>query len=89
MTGAAKSADRPIVPPPQHNLATAVERALALVRKQPAEQLQWLGARRDGDLWALPVLNDVLSIELAGGEVQTSALRKPQGTCQYGGSESA
>ena len=66
------SAGGPGVPPPQHNLQEAAARALAAVRGQPAQQLDWLGARRDGECWRVAVLDDVLAVDLGDGSVRTS-----------------
>jgi len=62
----------PAVPPPQRNLQQAAARALAVVRGQPVEQLRWLGARARDDRWDLPVLEELLSIDLDDGAVRTS-----------------
>lgn len=70
-----ESTSRAAVPPPQRNYEEAAARALMLVRKQPAEELEWLGARRVGDRWELPILDDVLTVELQGGAVRDSAGR--------------
>ena len=59
-------------PPPQENLSEAFLRALAAVRDQPPEQIQWLGARQEGETWCLPVLGDVFEIDLASGGIHTS-----------------
>lgn len=68
-------AGRVVVPPPQHNFDEAVARGLAAVRKQPPEQLEWLGAARAGEGWTIAVLSEVLTIELEGGTVRDSAGR--------------
>lgn len=74
-----KSPDQPagrlIVPPRQQNYEEAAAKALPAVRRQPAEQLQWLGARPDGGRWATPVLDDVLTVGLDGGVVCDSTGR--------------
>ncbi|MDY6914247.1 MAG: DUF3786 domain-containing protein [Planctomycetota bacterium] len=57
------------VPPQQHNFEDAAGKALALLCKQPAEQLKWLGGQPAGDLWIVPVLNDEFSVDPAGGTV--------------------
>ncbi|MCK4276810.1 MAG: DUF3786 domain-containing protein [Phycisphaerae bacterium] len=46
--------------------------ALERVGAQSADQLEWLGARRDADSWALGVLDDLLTVELTDGTVRTS-----------------
>ncbi len=59
--------------PRQHNLQTATDKALAALRDQSAEQLAWLGARRDGDDLVLAVLNDQWRTDMATGSVTTGA----------------
>ncbi len=68
-------AGRVVVPPAQHNLDEAAARALAAVRKQPPEQLEWLGAARAGEHWTIAVLSEVLTVELEGGTVRDSTGR--------------
>lgn len=63
------------MPPPQQNYADAVAFALAAVQTQSPEQLEWLGARREGTKWALPVLSDILTLDLPAGALVTSAGR--------------
>ena len=70
MKGDRESAAGRPVPPPQHNLRTAAARALAAVRAQDPEQLQWLGARPQDERWAVPVLDEVLSADLDDGAVR-------------------
>jgi hypothetical protein len=43
------------------------------VAKQPAEQLVWLGAQPRQCGWRVPVLNDVLEVDLSAKRVSTSA----------------
>ncbi len=57
------------VPPRQHNYEDAAQLALEVVRNQSAEQLEWLGARREGDVWLLNVLGSVLEIDLKAGRI--------------------
>lgn len=71
-----EAAGRPTVPPPQHNLEDAAAKALAALRRQPDEQLEWLGARRAGPDWAVQVLDDLLTVRLDDGRVSTSAGRE-------------
>jgi hypothetical protein len=68
-------AGRAVVPPPQHNLDEAAARALAAVRTQPAEQLEWLGAARRGQEWTVAVLGETLTVDLEAGTVRDSAGR--------------
>jgi hypothetical protein len=72
MKAASNPADQSIVPPPQHNFRDAAALALAAIRRQPAEQLEWLGATPAGNAWTLRVLEDLLTLELDGGAVRTS-----------------
>ena len=58
------------VPPPQRNLEVATAAALSALRRQAPDQLSWLGARLDGERWALAVLDGVLSIDLSDGAVR-------------------
>ena len=73
MTSANEPASRPGAPPPQHNLQTATDLAAEALRDQSPEQMSWLGAERAGALWRVPVLEDVLTADLAGGVVRTAA----------------
>jgi hypothetical protein len=61
----------PGVPPPQHNLRTATDRALESVRGQSAQQLQWLGAELFGRVWRLPVLGSSFDVDIQAREVCT------------------
>jgi len=63
----------PPVPPAQHNFEQAEDLALTAVRGQTDKQLNWLGARRQGDSWHLRVLDDELSIDPIGGGMFTTA----------------
>jgi hypothetical protein len=63
------------VPPPQRNYDEAAARAVAAVRAQPAEQLEWLGASPAGQGWTIAVLNEIWTVELDGGVVCDSAGR--------------
>jgi hypothetical protein len=62
------------IPPPQNNLRAAVEKAVESLADQNAEQLAWLGAAREGlgQVWKLPVLDDVLEAHLDDGRVLRS-----------------
>ena len=61
------------LPPPQHNLQDAADEAVGRLADQSREQLLALGATPVGDLWRLPVLDDVLTVDLSSGVVRTSA----------------
>ncbi|MHC4717325.1 MAG: DUF3786 domain-containing protein [Planctomycetota bacterium] len=63
----------PRVPPPQHNFQDAAAEAVQRLADQSHDQLRVLGATGEGDLWKLPVLDDVLTVELSSGSVRTSA----------------
>ncbi len=58
------------VPPPQHNLRVATEKAFRELRGQSDEQLDWLGAKRSGRVLQLSVLDDVLEIDVEGEVVR-------------------
>jgi hypothetical protein len=57
------------VPPPQEPLRTAQQKAVATLAGQSERQIQWLGANRSGPRWALPVLEGVLQVDPATGDV--------------------
>jgi hypothetical protein len=59
------------MPGPQDNLQRAVELAFNAAGNQKPEQLLWLGAQPEGALWRLPVLNDLLAIDLSARCVTT------------------
>jgi len=61
------------VPPPQQNYQQAADRAMDAVRKQSPNQMTWLGADYTDDQWSLPVLDDVLTVDLENGKSLTSA----------------
>ena len=60
------------VPPPQQNLKAATDRAVEALRGRSPEQMLWLGAAGGPDAWRLPVLDDVLRVDIDGGAVRTS-----------------
>ena len=68
-----ESPSRPGVPPRQHNFQVAASQALQRVGAQSADQLEWLGARRDADTWTVRVLDGLLTVELTDGTVRTSS----------------
>jgi hypothetical protein len=55
------------VPPPQHNLQSARDSALANLRGQTPEQLVWLGASEGDDGWQLKVIGDLFDVDLDSG----------------------
>ena len=57
------------VPPPQHHLQTARDRALEALRGQSEDQLIWLGASRVDDRWQVLALNEALLIDLESGRI--------------------
>ena len=63
----------PGIPPRQHNFEDAATRALQDLAAQTDDQITWLGAVRRNDLWTIPVLDDMLSVDLTDGGVRTSA----------------
>jgi hypothetical protein len=66
------SASRPRVPSPQENLKVATDRGFDALVGQSREQFLWLGAEPAADGWRLPVLDDVLEVDLATRRVTTS-----------------
>jgi hypothetical protein len=58
-------------PPSQKNLARATELGFQALRGQTPEQLAWLGVEVSGDQWKVPVLNEVLTVDVAVREVTT------------------
>ena len=50
--------------------------AFEAVRRQPQEQVLWLGAQPGKNGWRLPVLNDVFAVDLCAGRITTSAGRE-------------
>jgi hypothetical protein len=70
-----ESPGRVVVPPRQHNFDEAAARALIAARKQPTEQLEWLGAVRSGKDFILPVLGETLTVEMDSGTVRDTAGR--------------
>ncbi len=70
-SGESDSAGSAAVPPPQHNFEEAARRAIVALGGQSPEQLEWLGAKRTGNLWTLPVLEASLTVGLDDGDVRT------------------
>jgi hypothetical protein len=63
------------MPEPQDNLRRAVELAFKAAANQNAEQMQWLGARREGSVWRIAVLDDLLALDFSAQCITTSAGR--------------
>jgi hypothetical protein len=59
--------------PKRSTYARAVALAFEAVRRQPAEQLRWLGAQPCTAGWRLPVLDDAFDVDLIGAGVRTAA----------------
>ena len=68
-----ESIGRPHVPSPQDNYERATKMGFETVGRRPTEQLEWLGARREGQLWRLPVLDEVLDVDTSAQRMVTSA----------------
>jgi len=64
------------MPAPQDNLRRAEELAFNAASNQKSEQMLWLGARPEDTLWRLPVLNDLLTLEVSARCITTSAGRE-------------
>ena len=73
MNGAEEFRRRLGIPAKQDNVARATEMALGAVGSQSDEQLLWLGAKRQGNTWRLPVLDDALHVDLPIGRITASA----------------
>ena len=61
------AADKPTIPPPQDNVRVAVANAVELLRSQSPQQLAWLGARCDRDVWRVGVLGGDIEVNLTSG----------------------
>lgn len=72
MSGIYEFDRRPGVPPAQENLKVATERGFDALADQLHEQFLWLGAEPTDGGWRLPVLDDVLEVDLANRRVTTS-----------------
>ncbi|MDP6545365.1 MAG: DUF3786 domain-containing protein [Phycisphaerae bacterium] len=60
------------IPPPQAHYRIAADKAVETLKDQSSEQLEWLGAKTDGDLWTLEVLGEKLVADIRTGSVGTS-----------------
>ena len=61
------------LPPAQNNYADAVQHAIERLGIQSNSQLQLLGAKPKGDVWELPVLNEIFEVDTKLGRVTTVA----------------
>jgi len=61
---------------PQKNLDRASELGFEALADQSHEQMLWLGAGPSGSGWRLPVLEDVLTVDVSSRRVVTSAGRE-------------
>jgi hypothetical protein len=57
------------VPARQDAYRIAQQKAVESLTSQSSEQLEWLGARRDGLRWRLPVLSEHLLVDVGTGDV--------------------
>jgi len=62
-------------PPKQENLDRAIDLGFKKLADQTAEQVRWLGADAAGDVWRVPVLEDVIAVDRAARRLTTSAGR--------------
>ena len=60
------------IPPAQGHYRIAADKAVKTLKGQSPEQLEWLGARADGDQWKLEVLGETLTADIQTGSVRTS-----------------
>jgi len=63
------NAGRQGVPPPQHNLRDATEKAVEALRGQTPGQLRWLGAEPAGNAWRIEVLGQAIDADIRTGRV--------------------
>jgi hypothetical protein len=61
------------MPVPQDNLRRAERLAFDAAASQKTEQLLWLGAHPQGDLWQIAVLDDLLELDIPAQRITTSA----------------
>jgi hypothetical protein len=71
-----QSSGRSQRPPAQSNLKRATQLAFDALDRQADEQLRWLGAEPWANGWQLPVLNEVLAVDLGARRVTASASRE-------------
>ena len=70
MSRAPDDAAGPGVPPPQHNLRDATDKAVEALADQSPEQRVWLGAEEAQGRWRLKVLGELLDVDPAAGSVR-------------------
>jgi len=63
------------VPPPQHNLRDATERAVGALRGQTPGQLRRLGAKPAGNAWRIEVLGETIEADIRTGRVAVAQNR--------------
>lgn len=63
------------MPPPQQNLKRATQLGFDALEGQSEDQLRWLGAQGSGHAWRLPVLGDVLEVDISNRRILTSSGR--------------
>lgn len=61
------------VPPPQHNLQDATDKAVASLADQSPEQMAWLGAQESEGRWRLEVMGNVLDVDPVTGSVRDAS----------------
>jgi len=66
----------PGVPPPQHNLQDATDKAIASLADQSPEQMAWLGAQESEGRWRLTALGETLDVDPATGSVRDASGRE-------------
>ncbi|MEE8451285.1 MAG: DUF3786 domain-containing protein [Thermoguttaceae bacterium] len=64
---------KPHVPSPQKNYPRATEMGFEALAHQSEDQFQWLGAKREGSVWRLPVFDDVFEVDISAGRMNTAA----------------
>jgi len=66
---------RPGRPPKQQNLNRAIDLGFDRLADQAEEQARWLGGEAAGDVWRVPVLEDVIAVDRAARRLTTAAGR--------------
>lgn len=60
-------------PSPQKNYELATEMGFEALGHQSEDQLEWLGAKREGNVWRLPVFKDVFEVDISSKRMNTAA----------------